>query len=192
MRAEGWHRDPFALHENRWFSEGRPTRLVRDQGAESYDEPPTDEPRTAPGAPAHEDQGQLARARLLYSRIDWAASRNPPRNWRYWTVLPPCLLTLALSCLAIIFGSISLSAKPSGAGLTASVGAGSLVGWVLLDLAGLVVAGVAAVVILFAAADRQVSRRACALAGWVIAGLAYGWVVLIPFLSSLAQSTLAR
>jgi hypothetical protein len=38
--AEGWYRDPFAVHEDRWMSQGRPTKLVRDGGTESYDPPP--------------------------------------------------------------------------------------------------------------------------------------------------------
>jgi hypothetical protein len=38
--AEGWYRDPFAIHEDRWMSQGRPTKLVRDGGVESYDPPP--------------------------------------------------------------------------------------------------------------------------------------------------------
>jgi hypothetical protein len=37
---QGWHPDPFGLHELRYFSVGNPTKLVRDGGAESYDEPP--------------------------------------------------------------------------------------------------------------------------------------------------------
>lgn len=44
MHAEGWYRDPYGLHDDRWFSDGRPTNLVRDQGAESHDEPPQVEP----------------------------------------------------------------------------------------------------------------------------------------------------
>jgi hypothetical protein len=40
MRPEGWYRDPFALHTDRWFSDGRPTDLVRDDGQESRDPPP--------------------------------------------------------------------------------------------------------------------------------------------------------
>jgi hypothetical protein len=42
---EGWFTDPYAIHEARWFSDGRPTKLVRDGEVESYDEPP-------PGAPS--------------------------------------------------------------------------------------------------------------------------------------------
>ena len=40
---QGWHADPFDLHEQRYFSAGIPTKLVRDGNVESYDEPPTDE-----------------------------------------------------------------------------------------------------------------------------------------------------
>ena len=37
----GWHRDPYAIHEERWISgDGLPTKLVRDGGYESYDPPP--------------------------------------------------------------------------------------------------------------------------------------------------------
>ncbi len=42
MSAEGWYKDPFSLHENRWFSAGRPTDLVSDAGVEGKDAPPTD------------------------------------------------------------------------------------------------------------------------------------------------------
>ncbi len=40
-RPQGWFTDPFGAHEARYFSAGSPTRLVRDGGVESYDEPPT-------------------------------------------------------------------------------------------------------------------------------------------------------
>ena len=39
---EGWYLDPFKAHEARWFSDGTPTALVRDQGGvESHDAPPS-------------------------------------------------------------------------------------------------------------------------------------------------------
>jgi hypothetical protein len=44
MRAQGWFHDPYGIHDDRWFSDGRATRLVRDMGAESYDDPPSWEP----------------------------------------------------------------------------------------------------------------------------------------------------
>jgi hypothetical protein len=28
--AEGWYRDPYGIHQDRWFSAGTPTSLVRD------------------------------------------------------------------------------------------------------------------------------------------------------------------
>jgi hypothetical protein len=37
---EGWYTDPFGCHAARWLSDGQPTKLVRDGGVESYDEPP--------------------------------------------------------------------------------------------------------------------------------------------------------
>jgi len=37
---QGWSADPFGAHEVRYFSAGRPTKLVRDGRVESYDDPP--------------------------------------------------------------------------------------------------------------------------------------------------------
>jgi hypothetical protein len=42
MRFQGWYRDPYGSHDDRWFSGGRPTNLVRDHGIQSYDRPPGD------------------------------------------------------------------------------------------------------------------------------------------------------
>jgi hypothetical protein len=47
MDAEGWYLDPYKKHTDRWFSSGQPTKLVRDDGIESYD-PPPDEPVSVP------------------------------------------------------------------------------------------------------------------------------------------------
>jgi hypothetical protein len=38
--ARGWYQDPYAIHEYRYFSAGRPTKLVSDDGDDSYDPPP--------------------------------------------------------------------------------------------------------------------------------------------------------
>lgn len=38
--AEGWYRDPYGIHQDRWFSAGTPTSLVRDGDAEGRDDPP--------------------------------------------------------------------------------------------------------------------------------------------------------
>lgn len=45
MKAQGWYRDPYLVHEDRYFSDGRPTKLVRDCGTESYDPPPPGPPK---------------------------------------------------------------------------------------------------------------------------------------------------
>jgi hypothetical protein len=44
----GWQADPFGVHEQRYFSQGEPTKLVRDQGRESYHPLPGDLPRGEP------------------------------------------------------------------------------------------------------------------------------------------------
>lgn len=46
--AEGWYRDPYGIHQDRWFSAGIPTPLVRDHGVEGHDDPPGGPP---PGPP---------------------------------------------------------------------------------------------------------------------------------------------
>jgi hypothetical protein len=40
LGAIGWYRDPYGVHEDRYFSQGFPTKLVRDGCVESYDPPP--------------------------------------------------------------------------------------------------------------------------------------------------------
>jgi hypothetical protein len=39
---EGWYKDPFGIHQGRWISAGKPTRLVLDNFVESNDDPPSD------------------------------------------------------------------------------------------------------------------------------------------------------
>jgi hypothetical protein len=39
-QAQGWYRDPYAIHEDRYLSAGMPTKLVRDGDQEAYDPPP--------------------------------------------------------------------------------------------------------------------------------------------------------
>jgi hypothetical protein len=44
VKAQGWCRDPYSVHEDRYFSDGQPTKLVRDGGSEGYDPPPPGPP----------------------------------------------------------------------------------------------------------------------------------------------------
>ena len=65
MEAEGWYRDPYGVHEDRWFSAGRPSNLVRDAGRECYDAPPEgpiEEPLIAVDSGETNDGDDLRRA----------------------------------------------------------------------------------------------------------------------------------
>jgi hypothetical protein len=86
--VQGWQPDPFGLHEARYFSAaGQPTKLVRDRGTESYDEPPSGPdalaaararmpaPRPAPPA-AYAPQGYVPAPRAVYPPGP-AAGRGP-------------------------------------------------------------------------------------------------------------------
>lgn len=44
MQAQGWYRDPYHVHQDRYFSVGQPTKLVRDADTEAYDPPPMSPP----------------------------------------------------------------------------------------------------------------------------------------------------
>jgi UDP:flavonoid glycosyltransferase YjiC (YdhE family) len=48
LPLEGWYTDPWERHEARWFSDGKPTNLVRDAGVEGDSPPPDDPPSAVP------------------------------------------------------------------------------------------------------------------------------------------------
>jgi hypothetical protein len=56
MAAEGWYADPYGAHEERWYSDGWPTSLVRDAGVDGTDAPPPGE-RREPTGDAHGTAG---------------------------------------------------------------------------------------------------------------------------------------
>jgi len=80
MKPQGWYRDPFGVHEDRYFSDGNPTKLVRDGTAEAYDEPP---PGPLPGPlveiPPSEPEGSsgLRRADDCESSPGGVGKRKP-------------------------------------------------------------------------------------------------------------------
>jgi phosphatidylinositol-3-phosphatase len=85
MDLDGWHPDPFGIHEERLFRDGGPTALVRDDGIGSLDALPTTE-RHAEGStsatqrdPTENDTGRAPSAH----RIDVVGSL-----WRAGTKLP--------------------------------------------------------------------------------------------------------
>ncbi|MGO9872726.1 MAG: hypothetical protein ACLPVY_02915 [Acidimicrobiia bacterium] len=47
MEAEGWYQDPYGLHDERWYSNGTATSLVRDARVESKDPPPPHPPASS-------------------------------------------------------------------------------------------------------------------------------------------------
>ena len=79
-QAQGWYRDPYELHEDRYLSAGVPTKLVRDGGKESYD-PPPDAP-LPPGAliPVEPQDTDVTDGADLH-RAD-EASQDPPYSAR--------------------------------------------------------------------------------------------------------------
>ena len=52
---EGWHTDPYGLHDARWLSGGSPTKLVRDGMSEFYEPVPAISP-TFPATPLTHDE----------------------------------------------------------------------------------------------------------------------------------------
>jgi len=67
MEAEGWYLDPYGLHEERWYSNGTATSLVRDAHVESHDPPPEQPPPNSTlvrkaADPNSQDAGDLRRA----------------------------------------------------------------------------------------------------------------------------------
>jgi hypothetical protein len=44
VNPQGGYRDPYGVHEDRYFSDGQPTKLVRDGQCEAYDDPPSGPP----------------------------------------------------------------------------------------------------------------------------------------------------
>ena len=73
---QGWFVDPFGLHDQRWFSQGTATPLVRDGNHESQDPPPDGVP---PGpllwsySPSRTDAPAVDTRRVEHRRIDVAS-----------------------------------------------------------------------------------------------------------------------
>jgi hypothetical protein len=71
---QGWYEDPFRLHQARYFSGGRPTKLVRDGNVESYDEPPSE---GAPGSGASASWGHAVSVTLKRAEAIEATAPDP-------------------------------------------------------------------------------------------------------------------
>jgi hypothetical protein len=73
--VEGWYLDPYGIHEQRWMSSGRPTKLVRDGEAESKDEPPDGTP-PGPLVPAPVSTSSFAKDLLRADDVDMQPSHD--------------------------------------------------------------------------------------------------------------------
>jgi hypothetical protein len=109
LEQEGWFTDPWGRHEARWLSAGKPSKLVRDGGIESFDDPPDAPPRQAwvpieppPGsltstdtlrADANEADGlpSLGELNRMEDSAALTAQAHPwivARNWAPWVSRP--------------------------------------------------------------------------------------------------------
>jgi len=90
MAAQGWYRDPYGIHVDRWFSDGRPTRLVRDEGVESYDDPPSSEPVEplvpVPSHPGDNTDTRRADAAIPVDEDFWLRDNRRLGRGIYWMV----------------------------------------------------------------------------------------------------------
>jgi hypothetical protein len=75
-QLQGWSADPFGLHEQRYFSAGRATKLVRDGKVESYEDPPSDTYEVADDAADDAAEAERSGPRTAVGRSPRAV---PPR-----------------------------------------------------------------------------------------------------------------
>ena len=80
MREEGWYRDPYGLHTDRWYSDGRATKLVRDGTAESYDDPPPRDP-PAPPEPIPDKPGDSRDTKRADAASSGDQAYDPEKAW---------------------------------------------------------------------------------------------------------------
>jgi len=87
---DGWQPDPFGMHEERFFRQGEPTPLVRDNGVGSYDESPRflapTAPPTQPGSYAVSSVNGNASAVPTPTPRErgWYQLADEPDMARYW------------------------------------------------------------------------------------------------------------
>ena len=125
--VQGWQPDPFGLHEARYFSAaGQPTKLVRDRGTESYDEPPSgpDElaaararmPPPLPPPAAYAPQGYVPVPRAAYPPVP-APRRDPRRRASGIVGFVASAIILAVMAAAAILVALTVlhPAKNAGA-----------------------------------------------------------------------------
>ena len=73
---QGWFRDPFGLHEERYFSAGRPTKLVRDGQVEHFDAPPSTTSEPAAAVAGEGGKGEGGRGAAAPAGIDTSGGHS--------------------------------------------------------------------------------------------------------------------
>jgi hypothetical protein len=84
VKAQGWYRDPYCVHEDRYFSDGQPTKLVRDRGAECYDPPPPVPPKMEL---VEVEQSQPGDGSDMRRADDHSAGAVYDKNAAFWSAL---------------------------------------------------------------------------------------------------------
>jgi len=101
----GWRRDPFGLHEWRYFVDGKPTSQVGDAGLLYTDEPPQEEPPPTSVAPQLSPAASLTDGQtvptLRPSKPAIFAQSTSLFSIRAFTVGPPAGLLFGLYQFAI-------------------------------------------------------------------------------------------
>ena len=72
--AQGWYHDPYCVHQDRYFSAGAATKLVRDDGHEAYD-PAPDRPLPSADLVPAEQVGQETKDGIDLRRADDVGSK---------------------------------------------------------------------------------------------------------------------
>ena len=73
---QGWFQDPFGLHEERYFSAGRPTKLVRDGQVEHFDAPPSTTSEQAAAVAGEGGKGEGGRGAAAPAGIDTSGGHS--------------------------------------------------------------------------------------------------------------------
>lgn len=122
---QGWYQDPFGLHEKRYISAGRPTKLVRDGQVDSYDEPPSATYEIAAVRHDEQDRGEQAYVPAA-ATVSGNIERPPgPAEWSPWRSASRAVMAVVVIATAAILTVIAIGgsdqpswAKSLGAGIT--------------------------------------------------------------------------
>jgi hypothetical protein len=126
---QGWHADPFGLHEMRYFSSGRPTKLVRDGTVDAYDEPPAEGFRSAAvaaGAASGSGPGPMPDGAWPRGGLELAASM--PQDHLDVRAIPArrrhrlAYATIALVALGAVLASAAIAGRSGSHGIAGRSG----------------------------------------------------------------------